>query len=102
LTLRDPSSPLFPYTTLFRSVSQNNAGVAEIDVSLIPNVLGGLGLNSLLGSLGLGNLLGGTTTTAGSLPVVSQLPVGPLVDNLLKDRKSTRLNSSHVAISYAV
>ena len=66
-----------------RPVSQNNAGVAEIDVALLPNVLGGLGLNSLLGSLGLGNLLGGTTTTAGSLPVVSQLPVGPLVDNLL-------------------
>lgn len=65
-----------------RPVSQNNAGVAEIDVALLPNVLGGLGLNSLLGSLGLGNLLG-TTTTAGSLPVVSQLPVGPLVDNLL-------------------
>jgi len=67
-----------------RPVSQNNAGVAEINVALLPNVLGGLGLNSLLGSLGLGNLLGGgTTTTAGSLPIVSQLPVAPLVDNLL-------------------
>ena len=68
-----------------RPVSQNNAGVAEIDVALLPNVLGGLGLNSLLGSLGLGNLLGssGTTGTAGSLPIVSQLPVAPLVDNLL-------------------
>jgi hypothetical protein len=67
-----------------RPVSQNNAGVAEINVALLPNVLGGLGLNSLLGSLGLGNLLGGGTTgTAGSLPVVSQLPVAPLVDNLL-------------------
>jgi hypothetical protein len=67
-----------------RPVSQNNAGVAEINVALLPDVLGGLGLNSLLGSLGLGNLLGGGTTgTVGSLPVVSQLPVGPLVDNLL-------------------
>lgn len=67
-----------------RPVSQSNAGVAEINVALLPNVLGGLGLNSLLGSLGLGNLLGGGTTgTAGSLPVVSQLPVAPLVDNLL-------------------
>ena len=62
-----------------RPISQNNAGVAEINVALLPNVLGGLGLNSLLGSLGLG----GTTGTASSLPVVSQLPVAPLVDNLL-------------------
>jgi hypothetical protein len=67
-----------------RPVSQSNAGVAEINVALLPNVLGSLGLNSLLGSLGLGNLLGGGTTgTAGSLPIVSQLPVAPLVDNLL-------------------
>lgn len=68
-----------------RPVSQNNAGVAEIDVALLPNVLGGLGLNSLLGSLGLGGLLGGpnATGTVSSLPVVNQLPVAPLVDNLL-------------------
>src|SRR5205807_270797 len=38
-----------------RPISQNNAGVAEINVALLPNVLGGLGLNSLLGTLGSGS-----------------------------------------------
>ncbi|TMK49739.1 MAG: hypothetical protein E6G66_08590 [Actinobacteria bacterium] len=47
-----------------RPISQNNAGVAEINVALLPNVLGGLGLNSLLGSLGLGNVLGGALPAA--------------------------------------
>lgn len=67
-----------------RPVSQNNAGVAEIKVALLPDVLGSLGLSNLLSSLGLGNLLGGgVTNTAGGLPVVSSLPVGPLVDSLI-------------------
>jgi hypothetical protein len=61
-----------------RPVSQNNAGVAEIDVALLPNILGGLGLNSLLSSLGLGSAVSGT-----ALPIVGQLPVGGLVDGLL-------------------
>ena len=62
-----------------RPVSQNSAGVAEIDVALLPDVLGNLGLNSLLGSLGLGNLGGGGVTgTVSGLPLV-----GPLVNNLV-------------------
>ena len=63
-----------------RPVSQNNAGVAEIDVSLVPNVLGTLGLNNLLATLGLGGVGGGSgvTSTLASLPVV-----GPLVNQLV-------------------
>jgi hypothetical protein len=63
-----------------RPVDQSNAGVAEIDVSLIPSVLGTLGLNNLLGTLGLGNVTGGSgvTGTLSGLPIV-----GPLVNQLV-------------------
>ncbi|HMC09485.1 MAG TPA: hypothetical protein VKL22_09230 [Actinomycetota bacterium] len=64
-----------------RPVSQNNAGVAEINVALVPNVLGSLGLNNLLSTLGLGQL-GGASNTVSS--ITSQLPiVGQLVNGLL-------------------
>src|SRR5699024_12794475 len=75
-----PSSTLFPYTTLFRSVHAKNKPFApEVDFSIVAK------------------------TTAGF--------TGADLENLLneaalltarEDRKSTRLNSSHVSISYAV
>src|SRR5690242_21047372 len=81
------SSTLFPYTTLFRSVLGN------VDLALQNGKLLGtgtilerlkLGLSQLQPSLCLRQLLRAST-------VLSQL-----------DRKSTRLNSSHMSISYAV
>src|SRR2546430_11429626 len=82
---RPPRSTLFPYTTLFRSpacwkllhgialrLSLNLEGVVSVLLAWVPLVLG-----------------------AG----VAQ--VSGLIDTLL-DRKSTRLNSSHSQISYAV
>src|SRR5690606_41006136 len=49
---------------------------------------------------------GNTTTYAHALPPVADTPVFARYDSfyrlLAKDRKSTRLNSSHVKISYAV
>src|SRR5690625_1542022 len=66
---RPPSSPLFPYTTLFRS---------SIEAA---------GLN--------GDMRAVCKTSS-----EYALPIPAMVDWL--DRKSTRLNSSHVAISYAV
>src|SRR5436190_7510837 len=70
---RPPRSTLFPYTTLFRS-PRILAGSEEVDLH------GGIGAD-----------LGGS-------------PVGQ--DRALvhghEDRKSTRLNSSHTVISYAV
>src|SRR5699024_11475442 len=69
---RPPRSTLFPYTTLFRSV-----GAAQH--------LAVGGLRHAPGRVGLG--------------VEQQRPVHPVDE---QDRKSTRLNSSHVSISYAV
>src|SRR5438874_12838503 len=77
ILLPPPRSPLFPYTTLFRS------GLAV----LVLLVLNQMGLLQLTGpGAGLGQL-------TNRLPFFVSCP---------RDRKSTRLNSSHVEISYAV
>src|SRR2546430_13329330 len=62
---RPPRSTLFPYTTLFRSVSSVNTELRAFDIA------GGI--------------------TGGELNL-----------RRARDRKSTRLNSSHSQISYAV
>src|SRR3712207_8470009 len=88
---RPPRSTLFPYTTLFRSAG---VPVRLVDddhrVPLLP-----AGPASQLGQLPLGerDLL------------LRLLELGLQLDGglrLLGDRKSTRLNSSHANISYAV
>src|SRR5256885_7088800 len=75
---RPPRSTLFPYTTLFRSLTWD-ALLPGLCVTLACGVLGGLFAKLLAASL---------TRTPERL---NQL-----------DRKSTRLNSSHLVISYAV
>src|SRR5690348_17627824 len=83
-----PSSTLFPYTTLFRSLHGEARGVRGGDqlfrTGHSPGVLGG--------PLREVHLVG-ADLRAGELDLA-----GPL----LQDRKSTRLNSSHPSISYAV
>src|SRR3712207_9093192 len=73
---RPPRSTLFPYTTLFRSDRLRTGGGARLVYPL-----------RTLGAI--------RTRTTGRLMTVP-LPIG------LRDRKSTRLNSSHANISYAV
>src|SRR5690606_41430759 len=77
-----PRSTLFPYTTLFRSERCVALGPDEVPTDI----------GCILGDLGEG----GTTT-------VTAVPTGPVACVAFGlDRKSTRLNSSHVKISYAV
>src|SRR5438034_4757939 len=90
MLLLPPRSTLFPYTTLFRSLILD--GVAKIEFwSLITRGIGRFDR------------------------VLEQVPASDArsyalelneeeshVLNLFKDRKSTRLNSSHTVISYAV
>src|SRR5437868_13121889 len=80
---RPPSSTLFPYTTLFRSL--------------------------LLGGSKAAFFLGATLVSLGAflaaLAYVFALARGIFAVEIVAregDRKSTRLNSSHVSISYAV
>src|SRR5258708_23279839 len=73
---RPPRSTLFPYTTLFRSI-RGRLAVDRIEPAVAPLAM----------------------FTIPKLPVADPKPpdCGPE-----KDRKSTRLNSSHQIISYAV
>src|SRR5256885_11179750 len=88
---RPPRSTLFPYTTLFRSVSVRRPslvtplGLADDVLTVDAAVIGRIHRVVAAGRLVLG--------------VGQPLVIGVLVD---EDRKSTRLNSSHLVISYAV
>src|SRR5690606_41704813 len=93
LIRRPPRSPLFPYTTLFRSTRRGGAmrvgviGTGDVGDTLANGFLS-RGHSVIRGSRDPAKLAGwveaaGERASAG-------------------DRKSTRLNSSHVKISYAV
>src|SRR3712207_8532231 len=90
---RPPRSTLFPYTTLFRS---DDAGVRRDDLELLEGLLAPLEqLVALLVALEL--LL--RVDREGVLGA-ERVDLHGVVDD--EDRKSTRLNSSHANISYAV
>src|SRR3712207_7948655 len=85
---RPPRSTLFPYTTLFRSferLGEQSAGEL-LDLSL-PNTVGRQGRRA---GENLWSLVG------------QRLTGRALSRSRSGDRKSTRLNSSHANISYAV
>src|SRR5690349_23848491 len=77
MTPQPPTSTLFPYTTLFRSNEIQRACEAA---------------SGFAGALTCGSWRGGTAATRRSA----------CYSRRTADRKSTRLNSSHVEISYAV
>src|SRR5690554_7420024 len=88
MTRRPPSSTLFPYTTLFRSRPDWHDTIrGQARVSMLRRVHR-------------------VATNAGHEP--AQVNVDAVyyterdIDTRQQDRKSTRLNSSHVRISYAV
>src|SRR3712207_8569114 len=104
---RPPRSTLFPYTTLFRSGPDTLRGTNGDDnlVGLGGNddIFGLGGRDNLLGGEGKDNVLGGNERRP--LGGDKNLAGGPGNDRViggLGDRKSTRLNSSHANISYAV
>src|SRR3989442_11039465 len=86
---RPPRSTLFPYTTLFRSAAQFGA---ELHVGHVGEAHRGSvrGLEHDLFEIGF----------AAHVAVRGKADLEQIV--LKSDRKSTRLNSSHVRISYAV
>src|SRR3712207_7275449 len=83
---RPPRSTLFPYTTLFRSVAST--------VVLTRVLAEHRELHTHAGRIAVGWLIAEDIFTVFVLVVMPAL-FGP-------DRKSTRLNSSHANISYAV
>src|SRR5256885_9956259 len=81
---RPPRSTLFPYTTLFRSVFRMRAGFSDLDLDQC-----------------VGFRRRSRAYPKSQLFILSyRKSVSP--QRLPIDRKSTRLNSSHLVISYAV
>src|SRR5256885_12603315 len=92
---RPPRSTLFPYTTLFRSVARAAAERSARRERLA--VSSGHLLSAAFQFLG--ELLPAPSDSSESKAATTAL-AATLKQNL--DRKSTRLNSSHLVISYAV
>src|SRR3712207_8994506 len=91
---RTPRSTLFPYTTLFRSdLLQQEAGVLVGERVVLEAAVGRLELPAVLRPLALLRRRVLHRVVAG---------VDEDLDRHRQDRKSTRLNSSHAYISYAV
>src|SRR5690554_7276937 len=94
---RPPRSPLFPYTTLFRSKNP-----VEIEGARAAHRRDGAALARFLCWLD-GAAAGGTIDEiAAAEKLISFRRQNENFRDLSLDRKSTRLNSSHVRISYAV
>src|SRR3712207_7163992 len=93
---RPPRSTLFPYTTLFRSLDkarQQAVEDAKRRAELLVNAAGRR----------LGEIIEITESTYDDPGIVSMARAAPAADIPTEaDRKSTRLNSSHANISYAV
>src|SRR3712207_8825130 len=92
---RPPRSTLFPYTTLFRSLLEcTNRRVLAVDV------IADLGRGHGVAHLPRGAGDGVAAQVNRALLVSQRTPRRPRT--CAADRKSTRLNSSHANISYAV
>src|SRR4051794_41265320 len=92
MTRPPPISTLFPYTTLFRSLMQDRGAGEAVEPVITCCSQGDRGGRAPL-----------------SRPEAVEVCVEPMAWRrrrtqrpLLRDRKSTRLNSSHPSISYAV
>src|SRR5688572_30919582 len=90
MTRRPPRSTLFPYTTLFRS--QPPAETEIVFAGLVDEECGQLGSRKLAGN--------GFKADLAIVGEPTRLDVVTAHKGV--DRKSTRLNSSHSQISYAV
>src|SRR3712207_9550832 len=99
---RPPRSTLFPYTTLFRSPDARDALSDRCDRSgsVRARRIRQLGLPPIEAAADIGI----HRVDPRRLDADDHLtPLGPRIGHLLQaDRKSTRLNSSHANISYAV
>src|SRR5690625_6221597 len=90
-----PSCTVFPYTTLFRSPGTGPGGRCALAAVLQQARGGGAGAAAVVGPLGAARQCRGRAGGGHHRPAPE-----PRVQP--EDRKSTRLNSSHVASSYAV
>src|SRR2546429_3304310 len=90
---RPPRSTLFPYTTLFRSQRQIGVGWAALRDGFAPAQAPTLTLSEVDSGFSAIGAVSGKGSAAARKALVGEL--------FGRDRKSTRLNSSHGYISYA-
>src|SRR3712207_6979635 len=98
---RPPRSTLFPYTTLFRSA---RVTAHTFGTDALPDLIGA-GIDCIEHGTGLTEELVAQMAARGTAVVPTLVNVENFPDFAAqgeRDRKSTRLNSSHANISYAV
>src|SRR5690606_40726229 len=89
-----PTSPLFPYTTLFRSpIAESNFPTRDENTQITP--VKRLRITTTAAPVYFDNMGSGNA-------IDSRFADNASGGEISIDRKSTRLNSSHVKISYAV
>src|SRR5205807_8681242 len=96
---RPPASTLFPYTTLFRSTFWAGLGAVRRDAF---EAVGGFDAERYLVPSVEDIDLGARLATTGHRIELDPAVQGTHLKAWSLDRKSTRLNSSHLVISYAV
>src|SRR5688572_32497768 len=101
MILRPPTSTLFPYTTLFRS------GLAFIIILVIATVVSLIGFRNASEQRDKAQVAEGKAIDSANAAATAQANAEANLAQserlrLALDRKSTRLNSSHSQISYAV
>src|SRR3712207_8951766 len=95
---RPPRSTLFPYATLFRS--HTDADMIDLNMGCpVPKVMKTGAGAAMLKDHDTAVAVARAAHEGSGLPVTVKLRSG---DKKGEDRKSTRLNSSHANISYAV
>src|SRR3712207_9408633 len=99
---RPPRSTLFPYTTLFRSTDDDGIRIFIPDLAVMETywIVLEIALPETIAQVGKA-----TVQYVGTLSLSNQRDEVELrmdQGELTEDRKSTRLNSSHANISYAV
>src|SRR5262245_64186535 len=93
---RPPTSTLFPYTTLFRSLDAN----AKPGNLVIKGMR--IGINGAEAAVGQAYSTLNTVITDSMYTSIAGASLSSVGTIIGLDRKSTRLNSSHLGISYAV
>src|SRR5205807_10279579 len=99
---RAPRSTLFPYTTLFRSIRMGSGADGSAGVHRQAVRVAGTGSDHRESiEAAAGHLADRAGEAGGEAALLSARSSAPRAVILSLDRKSTRLNSSHLVISYA-
>src|SRR2546426_10586825 len=99
---RPPRSTLFPYTTLFRSQLDRFLFKLRVRYPALDELNAIIDRTTRSRHVTVSRVMSGSTVLS-LRELIREVPIATHVRDLAStDRKSTRLNSSHLVISYAV